>query len=187
MAAKKDTSPPDGTSYNKYSRRGPDDGDTHIAKENRSLESGKLLRNFADDITRILSEDFGSVSPLVFYDVNDVAKILEKAPVTVRKEAREKNIGTIKGQGYLFNDQDILNLIASFQDKEARRRHPLEKPKEEVSVSRALFEQVVYLKKMVIEFKKDRERFLMVFQTFFNQYNYWREEVDKRISKLEGR
>jgi len=187
VAAKRDTSPPDGMSYNKYSQSGPGDGDTSIAKENRSAESGNLSQHFADDISRILSEDFSTVSPLVFYDIRDAAKILEKAPVTVRKEAREKHIGTIKGQGYLFNDQDILHLIASFEEKEARRRHPLDKPKEEVSISRALFEQVVYLKKMMVEFKKDRERFLMVFQTFFNQYNYWREEVDKRISKLEGR
>jgi len=186
VAAKRDTSPPDGMSYNKYSQDGPDDRDTSIARGNRSAESGNLSQNFADDISRILSEDFGNMSPLVFYDVKSAAEIIEKAPVTVRKEAHDKHIGTLlPGKGYLFNDQDIFNLIASFKEKEERRRHPLEKPKEEVSLSRALFEQVVYLKKMMVEFKKDRERFLMVFQTFFNQYNYWREEIDKRIAKLE--
>ena len=182
--AKRVSRPSDFTSYNKYSKRGDDTGDTSIAKEYRSDEPGKSYKNNREN------GDFGlplssGMSPQVLYTVRDAAQILEKAPVTIRKEARTKEIGTIKGQGYLFTDQDVLALAASFEDKENNRRHPLDKPSDEISVARALFERVVYLTNVMVEFKKDRDRFLVMFQEIYDQYSLFQEETEKRLKKLE--
>jgi len=182
MTAKRVTNPPDFTSYNKYSEGGDDAGDPSIAKEYRSAEPEKTP--FLPDLG-VLSLPTGTVSPQVLYTVRDAAQILDKAPVTVRKEARTKEIGTIKGQGYLFTDRDVLALSTSFKDKENSRRHPLDKPSNEISVSRALFEQVVYLREIVIEYQKERDRFLMMFQEIYDQYRAFQEETEERLRKLE--
>ena len=180
--AKRVPGPPDSTSYNKYSEGGHDAGDPSIAKEYRSAESEK--KPIISDLG-VLSLPTGTVSPHVLYTVRDAAQILDKAPVTVRKEARTKEIGTIKGQGYLFTDRDVLALSTSFKDKENSRRHPLDKPSNEISVSRALFEQVVYLREIVIEHQKERDRFLMMFQEIYDQYRAFQEQTEERLRKLE--
>jgi len=179
MAAKRVNRPSDDTSYNKYSTG---EEETHGTNIGKSLQKNVA---YSETVSGFLAQNPDDMSPLVFYDIQDAAKILEKAPVTVRKEAREQHIGTIKGQGYLFNDRDILKLMAIFEDREERRRHPMDrgKPKEQVGIARAVFEQLVYLKKIVLECKKDRERFLMLFQDFFNDYQAWREEVNEKLKR----
>ena len=179
--AKRVSRPSDFTSYNKYSKREDDIGDTSIAKEYRSAESEKSNGQNGVSVLPLSS----GMSPQVLYTVRDAAQILEKAPVTIRKEARTKEIGTIKGQGYLFTDQDVLALAASFESKENSRRHPLDKPSDEISVARALFERVVYLTDVMVEFKKDRDRFLVMFQEIFDQYRAFQEETEGRLKKLE--
>ena len=180
--AKRIGNPPDSTSYNKYSEGGRGTGDTSIDQGKRSAKSDKTDGR---NQLFVLPLDTGIVSPHVLYTVRDAAQILEKAPVTVRKEARQKEIGTIKGQGYLFTDRDILALTAAFEDKENRKRHPLDKPSDEISVSRALFEQVMYLREFAVELKRDRDRFLVIFQEIFDQYRAFVEDVEKRLKKLE--
>ena len=182
--AKRVSRPSDFTSYNKYSKGEGSTRDTRIAKEYRSDESGKSYKNHRENGDFGLSLSSG-MSPSVLYTVRDAAQILEKAPVTIRKEARTKEIGTIKGQGYLFTDRDVLALAASFESKENRRRHPLDKPSNEISVARSLFEQVVYLREVMVEFKKDRDRFLVMFQEIYDQYRLFQEETEKRLKKLE--
>ena len=184
MTAKRVTDPPDSTAYNKYSAGGHGAGDPSIAKEYRSAESEK--KPIISDLG-VLPLPTGTVSPHVLYTVRDAAQILDKAPVTIRKEARTKEIGTIKGQGYLFTDHDVLALSTSFKDKENSRRHPLDKPSNEISVARALFEQVVYLRERVIRLEQGKDRFLMMFQEIFDQYRAFQEDTQERLKKLERR
>jgi len=182
MAKRISSLPPELRIIDTPGKEGSDD--THIDREYRSVKSGKSYKNYREYFQSGLSLSL-EMSPQVLYTVHDAAEILEKASVTIRKEARTKEIGTLKGQGYLFTDQDILALSASFEAKAERRRHPLDKAQTDISVSRALFERVVYLTKIVQEFKKDRERFLIMFQEIFDQYRGFVEETEKRLNTLE--
>ena len=80
---------PDSTSYNKYSAGGHDAGDPSIAKEYRSAEPGKSYKKDRGNGISVLPL-YNGMSPRVLYTVRDAAQILDKAPVTVRKEARTK-------------------------------------------------------------------------------------------------
>jgi len=184
MAAKRTTGPSDSTSHNIYFRSGGGRRDTRIDKEYRSAESGETPSNHWKNQSSELPLSF-EMSPQVLYTIQDAAEILAKAPVTVRKEAHDKQIGTLKGHRYLFTDRDVLALCASFEEKEERRRHPLDQPKDEIPVARALFERVVYLTDVMMEFKRDRDRFLIMFQEIFDQYRAFVEETEKRLNKLE--
>jgi len=161
-----------------------DSDDTHIDGEYRSVKSGKSYKNYQEYFQSGLSLSL-DMSPQVLYTVHDAAEILEKASVTIRKEARNKEIGTIKGQGYLFTDGDILSLINSFKEKEERNRHPLDKPSGEISVARVLFERVAVLHQTILEYRRERDRFLVMFQEIFDQYRGFVEETEKRLNKLE--
>ena len=182
MAKRISSLPPELRIIDTPGKEGSDD--THIDRGYRSAKSGKTYRKSWESFHGGLSLSL-EMSPQVLYTIRDAAEILEKAPVTVRKEARTKEIGTIKGQGYLFTDGDILSLINSFKEKEERNRHPLDKPSGEISVARVLFERVAVLHQTILEYRRERDRFLVMFQEIFDQYRGFAEETEKRLNKLE--
>jgi hypothetical protein len=44
------------------------------------------------------------------YDCKDAAKILNKKPITVRKNAREHSIGRVVGGAWIFTEADVEAL-----------------------------------------------------------------------------
>ena len=64
------------------------------------------------------------------YSVNEVAAMLDKAPVTVRKAARDHSIGQKPGRDWLFTNADIESLRAVIHEHRGQpRKVKLAKPR----------------------------------------------------------
>ena len=62
--------------------------------------------------------------PLSLYNVNQVAALLSKAAVTVRKAARDHGIGVKTGRDYVFTESDIERLRAVIHEHRGQPRKP---------------------------------------------------------------
>ena len=151
-----DNEKPD-TSYNIYS---PPETDL----------SDKNIRESLIEFLKKHGENGVIMSSLIFTS-SEVSEMLDKAVVTINKEARELDIGILKGISRFYTQEDIIKLHDSF----AAKRKPKSKEKSiyRETISWTLFQEVRRL-------REEHERLIFLVGSVF-------DSITKRLETLEGK
>lgn len=147
-------SPPD-TSYNIYSHSKVHYSDRHIRKK---------IQNFIQH-----HDDNGNVMAGPIFTTEEVGQMLNKAVVTINKEARETDIGIVKGVSRFYTQDDVIKLNESFGQKR-KPRHRKKSALQE-TISWTLFQEVKLL-------RDEHQRLIVLVGDVFNS-------ITERLEKLE--